>query len=248
MEEMTRSMTSGQKGQQGQKGGKQGQQGQGQQGQGQQAGQQPGQGQQGGQAGQQNGQGQQGQSQGQGQGQQQNDGQRGQGQQAQGQGQGGGQQSGGQPGGGGQFGGDRTGQAGGNWGGAGGWGGINNGGREGRAFDPATAERTYRETMRDLGRLRESLGQQNPEISRDVQDLMREMQRIDPRSLGQDATLADRINSQIVGGLEQIELQLRRKVDEQNGGNVRIGASEPAPQGYANSVADYFRKLSKDAK
>ena len=30
------------------------------------------------------------------------------------------------------------------------------------------------------------------------------------------------------------------------GGNVRSGASEPAPAGYANSIAEYFRKLSKE--
>jgi hypothetical protein len=73
---------------------------------------------------------------------------------------------------------------------------------------------------------------------------MREMQRIDPRRFGQEPLLAERINAQIAA-LEQIELQLRRKVEEQQGGNVRSGASEPAPPGYANSIAEYFRKLSK---
>ena len=107
----------------------------------------------------------------------------------------------------------------------------------------ALAERTYRETMRDLGRLRENVGQ-NPEIARDVTDLVREMGRIDPARFGDDPLLAARINSQIVAGLEQIELQLRRKVEEQEGGNVRSGASEPAPAGYSKSVAEYYKKLS----
>jgi hypothetical protein len=115
--------------------------------------------------------------------------------------------------------------------------GFNGGG------DPAIVERGYREVQRDLSRLRESLGD-NPDIARDVQDLMREMQRIDPRRFTQEPLLAERINAQIAS-LEQIELQLRRKVEEQQGGNVRSGASEPAPAGYANSIAEYFRKLSK---
>ena len=93
--------------------------------------------------------------------------------------------------------------------------------------------------------MRENLAD-NPDISRDVQDLMRDMQRIDPSRFGQDPLLAERINSQIVSGLEQIELQLRRKLEEQQGGSVRSGASEPAPPGYANSVSEYFRKLSKE--
>ncbi len=114
-----------------------------------------------------------------------------------------------------------------------------------RGGDPSMVENTYRETLRDLGRMRENLGD-NPDIARDVQDLMRDMQRIDPRRFGQDPLLAERINSQVVNGLEQIELELRRKVEEQQGGNVRSGASEPAPPGYANSIAEYFRKLSKE--
>jgi hypothetical protein len=126
---------------------------------------------------------------------------------------------------------------------SGGYGGINRGGNWGGG-DPALVERAYRESMRDLGRLRENLGD-NPDISRDVQDLMRDMQRIDPRRFGQEPLLMERINAQIAS-LEQIELQLRRKVEEQNGGNVRSGASEQAPPGYANSIAEYFRKLSKE--
>jgi len=77
---------------------------------------------------------------------------------------------------------------------------------------------------------------------------MREMQRVDPKKFGDDPTLAERINTGLVGRLEQIELQLRRKVEEQQGGNVRSGASEPAPAGYGQSVADYWRKLSDKDK
>jgi hypothetical protein len=50
--------------------------------------------------------------------------------------------------------------------------------------------------------MRENLAD-NPDISRDVQ-------RIDPSCFGQDPLLAERINSQIVAGLEQIELYFRK--------------------------------------
>ncbi len=96
--------------------------------------------------------------------------------------------------------------------------------------------------MRDLSRLRDNLGD-NPDISRDVLDLMRDMQRIDPRRFGQEPLLMERINAQIAS-LEQIELQLRRKVEEQQGGNVRSGASDPIPPDYANAIYEYRRKLS----
>ena len=41
-------------------------------------------------------------------------------------------------------------------------------------------------------------------------------------------------------------MELRRKVDEANGGGiVRSPGSEKVPHGYADKVAEYFRKLSK---
>jgi hypothetical protein len=43
-----------------------------------------------------------------------------------------------------------------------------------------------------------------------------------------------------------VEMELRRKVDDTSGGgSIRSPGSEPVPQGYADAVADYFRKLSK---
>jgi hypothetical protein len=45
--------------------------------------------------------------------------------------------------------------------------------------------------------------------------------------------------------LEQIELELRRRIDGDAPGQVRSGPGEPVPPGYADAVAEYFRRLSK---
>ena len=45
--------------------------------------------------------------------------------------------------------------------------------------------------------------------------------------------------------MERLELELRRKLDDKNGDQVRSAGSETIPQGYSGAVADYFRKLSK---
>ena len=71
------------------------------------------------------------------------------------------------------------------------------------------------------------------------------MYRLDPRLASSNAELMNRIESQMLGGVEQIELQLRRMLDDQ-GGAVRSGSTEPVPQGYADAVAEYFRRLSKE--
>jgi hypothetical protein len=48
--------------------------------------------------------------------------------------------------------------------------------------------------------------------------------------------------------LEQLELQTRRKVETEEGGDVRVIVSEPVPDQYREAVAEYFRRLSRDAK
>jgi hypothetical protein len=45
--------------------------------------------------------------------------------------------------------------------------------------------------------------------------------------------------------MEQVEMLLRRKVDQSDNGSVRSAAGETVPQGYGDAVAEYFRKLSK---
>jgi hypothetical protein len=220
----------GQRGQQGQQG-QQGQSQRGQQGQGQQ------------------GQGQQGQGQGQGQ----------QGQQAGNQGQGaGGQQGGGRQGGGSGRGAD------GNWNDRQ-QGGVRAQG-ENRGFDrsainrgdwrpaplpsgistPSEADiaRIYRESLRDLSDLRRDLTGSS-ESTRDIQELLAEMQRLDPSRFPGNPELLERLRSEVLPALEQIELQVRRQIEDQQGGQVRNAGGEPIPPGYSGAVAEYFRRLSK---
>jgi hypothetical protein len=97
--------------------------------------------------------------------------------------------------------------------------------------------RNYRQTLRDV--------ENNPQIGKDLRDTIHDMYRFDPRLASNNPELMNRIESQMLTGVEQIELQLRRLLDDQ-GGAVRSGSSEPVPQGYADAVAEYFRRLSKE--
>jgi hypothetical protein len=103
----------------------------------------------------------------------------------------------------------------------------------------------YNSTLRDLTQLQRQL-QDNPQLSRDIGDMVRDMQRVDPRLFPGSPELMNRIEAQTLAGVDQIELQLRRMLDEQEGGYVRSGSAEPVPPGYADAVAEYFRKLSKE--
>ena len=225
--------------------------GQGKPGQGQQQGDQQGQGQQQGKQGQQGGQ--QGQGQGQQPGGQQAGQQPGQGQQGQG------QQSQGQQGQGGQQGGQRAGmgsQAGGspNGGGL----GVNNGPFTGRnnigddrnfrdqGMQPVpqiNQEAAYSDLMRDIGRLRAAAGD-DKDLAREVGDLQRKAQELDPRHSNNDGQLGAVINSQVLSEIDQVELILRKKL-QANDGSVRSTRPRTTAPGYADAVAEYYKRLSK---
>jgi hypothetical protein len=206
-----------------------------------------------GQPGQQgrNGQQQGGQQQGgQQQGGQQQGGQQAGGQQQGGQQQGGQQQGGpqGSPGGprGGQWtngpGGYHYGDNYGNWNPNGVWDprGYNMGG----PIRPDQLETTYRDALQSLNQLQQQM-KDDPGALRDVQNLMRDLRQFDPAHYTNDPLLEERILSALAG-VEQVEMELRRKVDDTTGGgSIRSPGSDPIPQGYSEAVADYFRKLSK---
>lgn len=117
----------------------------------------------------------------------------------------------------------------------------------GHGADPAYADRVFRGGIRDLTQA-EQLLRGNPDVShetyRDVQDLIRQMQRIDPRLLSADPARLAEIVGQLLGSVEDVELELRRLADAQQTGSVRSGASQPVPPGYADAVAEYFRRLA----
>jgi hypothetical protein len=45
--------------------------------------------------------------------------------------------------------------------------------------------------------------------------------------------------------MDKLELQIRREMDGQKSGQVRTGDAQRVPDGYQDSVADYFRRLSQ---
>ena len=109
---------------------------------------------------------------------------------------------------------------------------------------PQQFQNTYQETLRSLQQLQAQSGS-DPNMARDLQNMIREMQRLNPYTYANDPLLAERINQALLGNVQQIEMELRRKVEEANGtGSVRSPGNEKVPAGYADKVAEYYRKLS----
>jgi hypothetical protein len=197
-------------------------------------GNQPGQ--DGKQGGQQPGQGQPGQAQGKGQqpGQGQGQGKDGQ-QPGQGQGQAGGNQNGG----GNQFGGgNRGGYIGGQFGrwNPQGWYDL----PDGRRVDPSQITRDF---GRELNDMRQRF-KDDPEMSRQIADVEKALTQA---TVGDTSgpVLQERLNRTVLPQLETLEVQMRQKLGEETGGQVRSAGTERMPDGFRNSIEEYFRQLGK---
>jgi len=100
------------------------------------------------------------------------------------------------------------------------------------------------ETARELAQLGRAL-REAPEIARAVEDLAREMLAWNFGPARGNPALLERMRVQFLPGLDRIELQLRRQLGQPEPGQARSGASERIPPGYADAVAEYYRRLSK---
>jgi hypothetical protein len=103
--------------------------------------------------------------------------------------------------------------------------------------------------MQSLNQLQQQY-RNDPATSKDIAALMQQMRQLDPFANSNDPLLAERIQSAqaaVMANVEQVEMELRRKVEDTNGGNIRSPGNEKIPPGYSDATAEYFKKLSQSA-
>jgi hypothetical protein len=133
------------------------------------------------------------------------------------------------------------------------WGNINTGnnryGRPGERPAPAEpsyaddSERTFQQGMRDLNELRHMV-QNDPQAAQEVADLVRRMQQLDPRRFPGNPAMVERMQREVLSSVDKLELVLRR---EGASSAARAGKASAVPTEYQESVADYYRRLSKNS-
>jgi hypothetical protein len=155
--------------------------------------------------------------------------------------------------------GDRGGQSGdvryGGGGGADGtvWGNINTGNnRYGQAAqrpvptdasgNPADTKRTYQQGMRELNQLRQMV-QGDPQATKEVQELARQMQQLDPSRFPGNPAMVEQMHREVLSSVDRIELQLQH---DGASSEARTGKPYAVPTGYQDSVAEYYRRLSRN--
>ena len=112
---------------------------------------------------------------------------------------------------------------------------------------PVPPQRAYDDSLRDLNQLRQAV-REDPDMAKQVQELIQEMERLDPSRFPGNPALVEQLHSQVLADVDKLELQLRRQLDDKDAGQVRSGDTKTVPQGYEESVAEYYRRLSKNNK
>ena len=109
--------------------------------------------------------------------------------------------------------------------------------------NPADTQRQIDQGLNLLNGVRAAVGD-SPEAQRELQTLINQMRNLDPSRFQGNPQLVEQMHQQLVSGLDALELQLRRQLDEKQGGTIRNADPAKIPAGYQDSVAEYYRKLA----
>jgi hypothetical protein len=109
--------------------------------------------------------------------------------------------------------------------------------------NPADTQRQIDQGLNVLNQVRAAV-QDSPEAKQELQSLIDQMRKLDPSRFPGNPALVEQMHQQLVSGVDALELQLRRQLDENQGGTIRNADPAKVPAGYQDSVAEYYRKLS----
>jgi hypothetical protein len=134
------------------------------------------------------------------------------------------------------------------------WGNVNTGnnqyGRGGpprpQADDPsgnyADTERTFQQELRELNHLRQMV-KGDPQAAKEAEELARQMQRLDPSRFPGNPEIVDHMHQEVLSTIDRLELAVARSGAATL--ESRTGKPHAVPEGYQDSVAEYYRQLSK---
>jgi hypothetical protein len=107
--------------------------------------------------------------------------------------------------------------------------------------NPAEEERAYQQEMRELNQLRQ-LMHADSQTEKDIAELTRQMQRLDPSRFPGNPAMVEQMHREVLSSVDRLELELQRAGVS---ADARTGKPDAVPTGYQESVADYYKRLSK---
>ena len=103
-------------------------------------------------------------------------------------------------------------------------------------------EKVIRQSMRALNQLRQMV-RDDPEAAKEVAELARQMQLLDPSRFPGNPAMLEQMHREVLSSVDKLELQLQRDAASTQ---ARTGKSSAVPSGYQESVAEYYKRLSKN--
>ena len=85
--------------------------------------------------------------------------------------------------------------------------------------------------------------QGDPQTAKEVAELTRQMQQLDPSRFPGNPAMVEQMHREVINSVDKLELQLQR---EGLSSEARTGKPYAIPEGYQDSVAEYYRRLSKN--
>jgi hypothetical protein len=110
--------------------------------------------------------------------------------------------------------------------------------------NPADTERTIEQSLHQLRQLQQMV-QDDPQAAKDVDELTRQMQHLDPSRFRGNPAMVEAMHSEILSSVDRLELELQRSGEATD---ARTGKPFTVPAGYQESVADYYRRLSQNER
>jgi hypothetical protein len=112
----------------------------------------------------------------------------------------------------------------------------------GASTNPVDIEGDDQLATRELNQLRQMVTA-DPQAAKDIAELTRQMQHLDPSRFPGNPAMVEQMHREILSSLDRIELRLQR---EDVSSDIRTGKPDSVPAGYQESVAEYYRQLSKN--
>lgn len=110
--------------------------------------------------------------------------------------------------------------------------------------NPVDTEQTYQQSLRALNQLRQT-AVDDPQAAKDIAELARQMQLLDPKRFPGNPAIVEQMHREVLSSVDRIELELERSGASSD---ARTGKPYVVPAGYQDSVADYYRRLSKNSQ
>lgn len=107
--------------------------------------------------------------------------------------------------------------------------------------NPADTERTIEQGIRELRQLRQAMAE-DPQAAKDIAALTQQMQHLDPSRFPGNPEMVEAMHREIANSLDRLELTIER-----GGVSPQARSVKPhtIPAGYQDSVAEYYKRLSR---